>query len=306
MEANARGIENSLGRLAAINIAVALAVVGIKFTAYVISGSVAIFSDALESIVNVLTAGAALFAIRVSTKPADREHPFGHHKAEFLAAIFEGAMIAVAAVLILMKASDALTYGSKIESPGPALAITALAAICNGLWAAHLIKRGREARSEALVADGQHLYTDVVTSVGVIIGLLLAVMTGWYWLDPLMAALVAINILWVGYRIIMRSMSALLDRAASPEIETRIRRIIEANGDGALQAHDIRTRQAGRKLFLEFHLVVPGGMTVEAAHHICDRLEDAIEREIEDSEAVIHLEPDYKAKPVEAKGTVEI
>lgn len=289
--------QTKITRLAAINIAVAAAVMGIKYVAYLVSGSVALFSDALESIVNVMTAAAALVAVRISAIPADDEHPFGHHKAEFFAAIFEGAMIIIAAVLILMKSYEAITVGVTFQQPGLGLAINTGAAMINAAWAYFLIGRGKAWRSPALVADGWHLVTDVITSAGVVVALLLAIVTGWYWLDPVVAGAVAINILWTGYRIALQSMSSLMDQAASPEIENQIRAVIARNGDGALQAHDIRTRQAGRALFIEFHLVVPGAMTVYDAHIICDRLEDAIEAEIEGSEAVIHVEPDHKVKP---------
>ncbi len=283
-------------RIAGLSIVVAVAVMGIKYVAYLASGSVALFSDAAESIVNVMTAIAALLAIHIGSKPPDKDHPFGHHKAEFFAAIFEGAMIIVAAILIMSKAYTALKQGVVLESPGLGLLINAGATVINAAWASLLISRGNSWRSPALVADGRHLATDVATSIGVIVGLALAIVTGWHFLDPLLAAAVALNILWTGYRIALESMSRLMDQAASPEIESRIRSAIASNGGGALQAHDIRTRQAGRALFIEFHLVVPGEMSVNAAHEICDRLEDAIEREIEGSEAVIHVEPDHKAK----------
>ena len=276
-----------------------------KGTAYALTGSVGLFSDALESIVNVVTALAALIAIQISAKPADDDHPFGHHKAEFFAAIFEGAMIIVAALLILAKTYTALRHGVVLQSPALGLAINSAAAVINAGWAWMLISRGRSWRSPALIADGRHLVTDVITSAGVLIGLGLAMLTGWSVLDPLLAAAVALNILWTGHRIALQSMSSLLDQAASPEIEERIRAIIETNGHGALEAHDIRTRQAGRALFIEFHLVVPGAMTVDDAHVICDRLENSIEAQIDGSEVVIHVEPDYKAKP-EEKGAVTL
>lgn len=295
-----------ISRLAAINIAVAASVMGIKYLAYAVSGSVAIYSDALESIVNVVTAIAALVAVHISSKPADKDHPFGHHKAEFFAAIFEGAMIIVAALAILTKAYSALREGVTLSDPGMGIAINAVAALMNAGWAYVLINRGKLWRSAALVADGRHLTTDVVTSIGVLLGLGLALLTGWHVLDPLLAAIVALNILWTGHKITLQSMSSLMDQAASPGIETRIRKIIEANGEGAAQAHDIRTRQAGRALFIEFHLVVHGKMTVESAHAICDRLEDAIEAEIEGSEVVIHVEPEYKAKPPAQTGVVRL
>lgn len=300
MPADANFEASRINRLAAANIAVALVVITIKYWAYVVSGSVALFSDALESVVNVMTAVTAYAAIRLSAKPPDSDHPFGHHKAEFLAAMFEGAMIAVAAVLILMKVRSALDEGVQLDRSALGIGLNILASIVNGAWAWLLINRGQSWRSPALVADGQHLYTDVITSVGVVIGVTAAVLTGWHILDPLIAAIVALNILWMGYKIAVQSMSHLLDQAASPEIEERIRKIIEANGSGALEAHDIRTRQAGRALFIEFHLIVPGSMTVDDAHAICDRLEQAIEHAIEGSEVVIHVEPECKAKPDES------
>ena len=293
-------VKDKIVLIAGVNITVALTVVALKYVAYAVSGSVALFSDALESLVNVMTAVAALIAIRLSAKPADSDHPYGHHKAEFLAAMFEGAMIAVAAVLILIKAYAGLVGGVKLEHSILGLAFNTAATAVNGAWAWLLISRGTSWRSPALVADGQHLVTDVITSVGVIIGLTLALLTGWHFLDPLLAAIVALNILWMGYKIATQSMSRLLDQAASPVIEGRIRAVIESNGHGALEAHDIRTRQSGRVLFIEFHLVVPGSMTVDEAHVICDRLEDSIESTIAGSEVVIHVEPEYKAKPEES------
>lgn len=298
-------VTRNITTFAMVNIAVAVAVMAIKYLSYKVSGSVALYSDALESVVNVATAVAALLAVRFSAKPADADHPFGHHKAEFFSAIFEGAMIIVAALLILSKAYTAITAPTPLQSPTLGLAINGAAAVINAVWAYTLISRGNAWRSPALVADGAHLYTDVVTSAGVIVGLVLAVLTGWSILDPLLAALVALNILWTGHKITLQSMSSLLDQAASPDIEARIRRVIESNGAGAMQAHDIRTRQAGRALFIEFHLVVPGMMTVHEAHAICDRLEDAIEAAIEGSEVVIHVEPGHKVKPA-ATGAVNL
>lgn len=298
-------INGKISKVAAANIAVALAVICLKYAAYVVSGSVALYSDALESIVNVITAVAAYVAIWMSAKPPDSDHPFGHSKAEFLAAMFEGAMIAVAAVLIMIKAYNGLVQGVTLSHSTLGLSINSIATVINALWAWVMIKWGTQWRSPALVADGHHLFTDVITSIGVLIALVLTLATGWYILDPLIAAVVAVNILMMGYRIATESMSRLMDEAASPEIEARIRGAIEANGIGALQAHDIRTRQAGRALFIEFHLVVPGSMTVDEAHAICDRLENSIEKNIEGSEVVIHVEPEYKAKP-EDSGAVPL
>ena len=289
--------------IAAASIGIALAVMGIKYIAFLMTGSVALFSDALESIVNVLTAVAALIAIRISSLPPDRGHPFGHHKAEYFSAILEGALIIVAALLIFREAYFALLQPRMLTDTGAGLAVNALATAINAAWAWVLISRGRAWSSPALEGDGHHLVSDVITSIGVLVGLVLATLTGWAILDPLIAGAVAVNILRMGYRLAVESMSALMDQAASPQIEARIKEAIRANAEGALQAHDIRTRTAGPQTFIEFHLVVPGEMTVEAAHEICDRLEDAIEEALENTDVVIHVEPDHKAKP---GGAVEL
>ncbi len=180
-----------------------------------------------------------------------------------------------------------------------------LATLLNGAWSYFLVSRGRRWRSPALVADGRHLLTDVLTSVGVIAGLALAYLTGAAILDPLLALAVAVYILWSGYKITLSSMSGLMDEAAGSEIQQRIRECIKSCGNGAIEAHDIRTRHAGRATFIEFHLVVPGTMTVHEAHRICDSIEDAIESAIEGSEVVIHVEPEHKAK-VNARGAVKL
>jgi cation diffusion facilitator family transporter len=289
--------------IAATSIGVALTVMGIKYIAFLMTGSVALFSDALESIVNVLTAVAALIAIRIGSQPPDRGHPFGHHKAEYLSAVLEGALIIVAALLIFREAYLALLHPRTLVDPAAGLLVNGLATAINAGWAWVLISRGRAWSSPALEGDGHHLVSDVITSVGVLLGLVLATMTGWAILDPLIAGAVAFNILRIGYRLAIESMSALMDQAASPQIELRIKEVIRANGEGALQAHDIRTRTAGPQTFIEFHLVVPGEMSVEAAHEICDRLEDAIENELANTDVVIHVEPDHKAK---RKGAVEL
>jgi cation diffusion facilitator family transporter len=283
-------------RTAWASLMVAVLVMAFKYVAYHVTGSVALYSDALESIANILTAIAVLVAIRLSAAPADSRHPFGHHKAEYFAAVFEGVLIIVAALLVLDAAWDAVQNPRQIRQPTLGLAINMGAAAINMAWAGFLISRGTLWRSPALHADGWHLVADVVTSVGVVIGLVIATASGLSILDPLLAATVAVNILLQGYQIVRRSLSSLLDEAASPEIAGKIRDAIRAHGNGALEANDIRTREAGRTTFVEFHLVVPGAMTVEAAHAICDRLEVAISEAVEGARTVIHVEPEYKAK----------
>jgi cation diffusion facilitator family transporter len=295
--------DGSVGRTAIVTIVVAFLVMALKYAAYLRTGSAALYSDALESIVNVVAGAAALIAVRVSAMPPDRKHPFGHHKAEFFSAVLEGSLIVVAAVLIFQEAYHAWLNPRTLTEPAEGLAINAVAGVINAGWAAYLISRGRAWKSPALSAGGWHILTDVATSVGVLAGLLLSLWTGITQLDPILAALVGANILWAGYRITMSSMSSLLDEAASSDDQDRIRAAIQDCGAGAIQAHDIRTRHAGRVTFIEFHLVVPGNMTVLESHTICDRIEEALKERIPGSQIVIHVEPDHKAK---AKGAVSV
>lgn len=304
-QAKPRPGNRTVQTIGAISIVVALLVMGIKYAAYLVTGSVALLSDALESIVNLVAALAALVAISYSARPADKEHPFGHHKAEYFSAVLEGALIIVAALLIFREAYDAVLSPRALDDLGLGMGLSALATVLNGGWAAYLVRRGRGLRSPALTADGWHLFTDVLTSVGVIAGLLLAKVTGISMLDPLLAIGVAAYILWSGSKIALSSLSGLLDEAADADIQARIKAAIKDSGDGALEAHGVRTRMAGPVVFIEFHLVVPGTMTVNEAHAICDRLEAALEAEIEGSDVVIHVEPEYKAE-AHTKGAIPL
>jgi cation diffusion facilitator family transporter len=300
-----RSAEQLIHLTAIGSIAIAMMVMGLKYVAYLMTGSVALYSDALESIVNLVTAIAAFLAVKISSRPADRNHPFGHHKAEYLSAVLEGALIVVAAMLIVREAYDALIAPRQLEGTATGLLFNGVATVLNGAWAYFLISRGRRWRSPALAADGHHLLTDVFTSVGVVVGLALAAITGWAILDPLLALAVAIYILWSGFKISMLSMSGLMDEAVSPENLEQIRGAIKRSGNGALEAHDIRTRHAGRATFIEFHLVVPGSMTVHESHQICDCIENELETAIEGAQVVIHVEPENKAK-VNARGAVKL
>lgn len=300
--ASARALlRDRISATALASIFVAFAVMGIKYLAYLQTGSVALYSDALESIVNVITAVVALVAVQVSRRPADKRHQYGHHKAEFFSAVLEGVLIVIAALMILREAWGAFVTPRALDQPLVGILINGVATALNAGWSWFLISRGTAWRSPALAADGWHLLTDVATSAGVLVGLALAAITGWTILDPLLAAAVAINILWAGYHLTSQSMSGLMDEAVDGPIQAKIREAIAANGDGALQVHDIRTRHAGQATFIEFHLVVPGDMKVSDAHEICDRLEDALRKTVEGAQIVIHVEPEHKAK---AKGAV--
>ncbi|MFA6031346.1 MAG: cation diffusion facilitator family transporter [Myxococcota bacterium] len=283
-------------KLAAASIVVGIIVFGVKYAAYLLTGSVALYSDALESIVNVATAIVAFYAVKLSAVPPDANHPFGHHKIEYLSAVFEGVLIIVAALLIVRAAYFGYLDPRPLDAPIEGLAVNGLASAINASWCFALFRYGRRWRSHALVADGRHLLTDVVTSVGVLVGVALVAITGWLMLDSALAALVALNILWSGWKLMRESVGGLMDEAAPNEVLARIRDMISKEAEGALEAHDLRTRHAGRMTFIEFHLVVPGTMSVATSHEICDRLESAIEAEITDAVVTIHVEPEQKAK----------
>jgi len=283
-------------RLAAGSIAVGFGVMALKFVAWLLTGSVALYSDALESIVNVIAASAALWAIAVSHRPADADHQHGHHKAEYFSAVLEGVLIVVAALLILFEVWRRWQTPTPLEAPWLGLGVNALAGAINAYWATILIRRGRAIRSPALVADGHHIMTDVVTSVGVIIGLIAAVWTGLRFLDPLLAAFVAVNILWQGWKVISGSLSGLMDVAVDVHENMRLRDIISLHSAGALEIHDLKTRIAGRATFIEFHMVVDADMTVGESHVICDRIEDALRADIPSVRVIIHVEPEDEAK----------
>lgn len=288
-------------KLAVGSLVVGLVVLGLKTLAWWMTGSIALLSDALESTVNVATAVAALVAIRIAALPADANHPYGHHKAEFLSAVLEGAMIIVAALLIMNEAYKGFLAPRALDAPLQGLLVNGGASAVNALWCWVLITQGRRHSSPALVADGHHLLSDVVSSVGVAFGVLAAVVTGWAILDPLLAGLVALNILWSGWKVTKSSLSSLLDEAAPDDVLKEIRAVIAAEAVGALEAHDLRTRQAGKVTFIDFHLVVPGHTTVTEAHEICDRIEQALKAKVSGALITIHVEPEHKAKH---KGTL--
>ncbi|MCZ8182852.1 MAG: cation diffusion facilitator family transporter [Beijerinckiaceae bacterium] len=282
--------------LALGTIAIGLAVLGLKFGAYWLTGSVALYSDALESCVNVVAALVTFGALRVSAKPADAKHPYGHQKIEYIAAVFEGALILLAAVVVFHAAWESWRNPKPVTIDAFGIGLNVAAGLINGGWAALLLARARTLRSPALRADGQHLMTDVISSIGVLAALVIAVATGLSWLDPLLACLVAVNILVSGWKLMQQSFSGLLDEAAAPEELERIRGLIALHAEGALEAHDLRTRHSGRLTFIEFHLVVPGDMRVDRAHDICDRIEAALKEAVGAAMITIHVEPENKAK----------
>lgn len=283
-------------RIALGSLGVGLVVLALKAAAFLLTGSVALYSDAAESVVNVAAAVAAFVAVRVSSTPPDKEHPYGHHKAEYVSAVIEGALIVIAAFAILNEAYGAFRNPRDVDLTPLGVGANLLASAINALWCMVLFREGRKLRSPALVADGRHLLSDVVSSVGVLFALGAVYVTGIGWLDPAIACLVALNVLWSGMGLVRASVGGLMDEAAPAETLERIRRTIASNAKGALEAHDVRTRHAGRLTFVDFHLVVPGAMTVTDAHDICDRIEAALKADDGEMIVTIHVEPDDKAK----------
>lgn len=272
-------------------------VLGLKWWAYDLTGSVALYSDALESVINIVTALTTLVAVRFAALPADSGHPYGHTKVEYLSAVLVGVFIVIAALGILLAAVPNLLNPKALSWDFIGLSINVLAGIINGIWALYLLRVGRKARSPALNADAKHILSDVLTSVGVVFGVALASLTGWALLDPLLALLVALHVLYSGWQVLRESVGGLMDASIPHETEQLLRHILSEHAVGALEIHDLRTRTSGKVTFAEFHLVVPGHMTVHEAHAICDRLEDAIHDKVEPHMHVtIHIEPQDEAK----------
>jgi cation diffusion facilitator family transporter len=279
-------------KLAFWSIPLAVGVMALKLFAWYVTGSVALLSDALESIVNIIAALVAFYVIRYAQRPADDDHQYGHHKAEYMSAVVEGVLIIVAAMLIVQEAWGALFDPRLPDAPVLGLFINGVAGVINFFWASLLIRTGKAQRSPALSADGHHIMSDVVTSGGVLIGLILAIVTGYAILDPLMAIFVAINILFQGYKVITHSVGGLMDRALEQDDIEAVRNAISDNAKGVLDVHDLRTRQAGSAAFVAFHIVVPADMSVSNAHDICDRMEDAIKAIVPGASIAIHVEPE--------------
>ena len=282
----------------------------LKFWAWALTGSVALFSDAVETIVNVLASSVALVAVEVAGRPADEDHPFGHHKAEYLAAVLEGVLVVGAATLIAVAAVADIAairsneYAKVLTAIPEGLAINLTAATINAAWAYTLLRAAQALRSPALAADARHVRADVITSMGVAGGLVVATTTGILILDPIMALVVAAIVVWQGARLLTASLGGLMDRVVEGAEADAIRGVIRANMTGAIEAHDIRMREAGSAVFVECHLVVPAAMSVGRAHRICDRIEDAVEQSHPHATVTIHVEPEGEALGAEEEGVL--
>ena len=281
----------SLTRYAWLSIAAAIATILLKGTAWWLTGSVGLLSDAIESFVNLAAAMMALWILTVAATPADDRHAHGHSKAEYFSSAFEGLMIVFAALSIIWAAVDRLWNLQPLESVGIGLAVSVVASIVNLLVARILLKVGRDNHSIVLEADAHHLMTDVWTSVGVVVGVGLVWVTGWLWLDPVIAIAVALNIVWTGWQLMHRSAAGLMDVSLPEEKVAEIEAVLKSYREQGLDFHALRTRQAGSRAFVSLHVLVPGQWTVKEAHDWAERIERDIRKVIPRVNAMTHLEP---------------
>jgi cation diffusion facilitator family transporter len=281
----------ALQRYAAVSIVAALVTIGMKTGAYVLTGSVGLLSDALESVVNLLAAIIALFALVIAARPEDEEHAYGHTKVEYFASGFEGALILFAAITIAVTAGSRLFDPQPVESVGLGLAIVMVASLINLGVARVLMRAGRRYGSIVLEADAHHLMTDVWTSAGVIVGVAIAAATGWLWLDPLLALLVAANIVRIGFDLLSRSAQGLLDTGLPEPTRQSIINILRGYEEQGVHFHALRTRQAGTRRFISVHILVPGDWTVQRGHDLLEQIELRVREAIPNSSVFTHREP---------------
>lgn len=286
-----RGAGQNLTRFAWLAIATALVTIALKVAAYYVTGSVGLLSDAAESVVNLVAAFVALIVLHVAAKPADDRHHFGHSKAEYFSAAVEGIMIFVAALIIIVAAVRRFLQPQELEQVGIGLAISVVAAIINGVVAVVLLRAGRRNNSITLEADGKHLMTDLVTTIGVVIGVLLVVWTGWLRLDPVIAFLVGCNIIVTGWGLVRRSVDGLMDHTMSPEDNERLVEVLRTFASDEVAFHDVRTRDAGADSHVSMHVLVPGHWTVQRGHDLLEEVEAAVRTELHRCQVTTHLEP---------------
>lgn len=277
--------------LARLAIAAALVTMALKFGAYWLTGSVGLLSDAVESSANLVAASTALFALWYAARPVDRSHNYGHGKIEFFASGLEGILVLTAAVAIVWSASGRLQDPSGLDSLGLGSAVAIAATLVNLGVARWLLRVARERDSLVLEADGRHLMTDVWTSVGVVAGLVLVRLTGIERLDPLIALAIGVNIAWIGFQLVREAFDGLMDGALPVEDVERVREAILSELEPGETFHALRTRQSGGRRFVDFHLLVPGQLTVSRAHAVTGRLERAVDRTLPGVETVVHVEP---------------
>lgn len=274
-----------------LSIAAAVVTMAVKFLGYLLTGSVGLFSDAAESVVNLVAALVGLWAITLSARPADEEHTYGHTKAEYFSSGVEGALILVAALVIAFEAIPRLLHPEQISQAFVGLAFSGLGAVINGGLGWFMLREGKRQRSITLEADAHHLFADVYTTLGVVIGIVLVALTRWYILDPIVALLVAVNIIWTGVKLLRQTGSGLLDAALPKEDLEVVNKALDPYRRRGIVFHAVRTRMAGRRRFVSFHVIVPGAWTVLKGHALCEEIELALHEALPDSTIFTHLEP---------------
>ena len=285
-------VEKNLTRFAWLSIAAALATITLKTAAYWLTDSVGLLSDALESVINLVAAMFALWMLSVAARPADEGHPYGHTKAEYFSGALEGSLIGMAALSIGWTAMERLLDPRPIENVTLGLIISAGASVLNLIVGRILIREGRTHRSITLEADGHHLMTDVYTSAGVIVAVLAVSVTGWYILDPVIALLVAANILWTGFKVVRQSTTGLMDAAVSTEDLDKITGVLEGYKEShKIDYHALRTRQSGTRAFVTVHILVPDEWTVQRGHELTEQIVSNIHTAVPGSNVLTHMEP---------------
>ncbi len=284
-------LPTTLKRYAWLSIAAALATILLKGVAWRLTGSVGLLSDALESLVNLASAFMALAMLSLAALPADENHAHGHGKAEYFSSAFEGFLILVAAISIGYAATERLLNPRPLEAVGFGLGVSVAATLINFATARMLMTVGRRYNSIALEADAHHLFTDVWTSVGVILGVALTWLTGWLWLDPAIALVVAANIVWIGWQLLHRSAAGLMDVSLPDEKLKAVNAVLDGYRLHGLEFHALRTRQAGTRTFITLHVMVPGDWTVQAGHDWSERIEADIRQTVPYAHVTTHLEP---------------
>lgn len=283
----------SLKKFIYISIAAAILTISLKLIAYLLTNSVGLLSDAMESCVNLVAAVVALIMIRIAEKPPDEEHEFGHNKAEYFSSAVEGGLIVLAAFSIIWSAVPRIIHPEPLENIGIGLLVAVGASLINLAASRILVKNGKKYNSITLEADGKHLMTDVLTSAGVLLGIGLIKLTGWMRLDGIVAIGVALNIIWTGYQLIKRSALGLLDTAFPKDEMDSIRRVLEKYEQQNIQFHSLMTRQSGQRKFIFVHILMPGTMDIQQGHNIAEKVENDMRMLFPNTQttAFTHLEP---------------
>lgn len=273
-----------------LSLGAAVVTIVLKMGAWLLTGSVGMLSDAAESVINLMAAGVAFWLLTVAARPPDEEHAYGHTKAEYFSSGVESTLILVAAAGIAWAAWGRLFDPQPLENVGVGLAVSVVASVVNGAVAMVLLRAGKRLRSITLTADGQHLLTDVWTSAGVVLGVILVSVTGWLVLDPIIALLVAANIVWTGVRLLNDSAHGLLDTAIPPSDQQKVQEVLDKYKERGIDFHALRTRQAGQRRFISMHVLVPGDWSVHDGHELCEQIERDVRARLPRSTVFTHLE----------------